>query len=80
MGYLTAYNTLAADTYDALGGKSLEEALAWLAAYCADHRLDSFDRAVTQLIIAHHERRARGTGTGSGVRDGWGREPGRDAP
>ena len=71
MGYLTAYNALAPDTYNAVGTMSLEDALAWLDDYCDTHRMDSFDRAITQLVISRHEQRERGAGGGPG--GGWGR-------
>ncbi|MBK8960814.1 MAG: hypothetical protein IPM80_20945 [Proteobacteria bacterium] len=57
MGYLTAVNTLAPDTYDALGGESLETSLSWLADYCGEHKMDSFERAVGQLLVARHDQR-----------------------
>ncbi|MEQ8234973.1 MAG: hypothetical protein RLW61_01645 [Gammaproteobacteria bacterium] len=70
MGYLTAYNTLAPQTYDALGGLSLEDALAWVDDYCDLHKIDSFERAVAQLIVSRHDARSRGHGSSSGS---WGR-------
>lgn len=69
MGYLTAYNALTPATYNALGTMSLEDALDWLDDYCGLHKLDSFDRALGQLLVAHHATRAA-NGAGSG---GWGR-------
>ncbi|MGE0485862.1 MAG: hypothetical protein AB7Q81_17075 [Gammaproteobacteria bacterium] len=71
MGYLTAYNALAPGTYNALGEMTLESALAWLDGYCDEHRMDSFDRAITQLVIGRHEQRQRGAG--GGASGGWGR-------
>lgn len=74
MGYLTAYNTLAPETYNALGEASLEDALAWLETYCDTHKLDSFERAVMQLVAAHHAERERGAAAGDGGA-AWGRAP-----
>jgi len=81
MGYLTAYNTLAPQTYNALGKQSLEDALGWIGEYCATHQIDSFERAVTQLVVAHHEQRTRGVGHGGGSGGSWGRPaPAGEAP
>lgn len=76
MGYLTAFNTLAPETYDALGGESLESALSWLRDYCDQHQMDSFERALGQLLLARHDARSR-VPPGSGRR-GWIR-PGAEA-
>ena len=70
-GYLTAYNTLADDTYNALGEMKLSAAMAWLDDYCDLHKLDGFERAIQQLVAARHDARQRGTG---GQRS-WGRVP-----
>ena len=78
MGYLTAYNTIAEDTYNALGPLDLDQALAWLDGYCAEHRMDSFERAVTQLVVGQHPARARvppGQGSGWGRSSGGGHTP-----
>lgn len=69
MGYLTAFNTLAPETYDALGGQPLEGALEWLRDYCDQHQMDSFERALGQLLLARHDERSR-VPPGSGRR-GW---------
>src|SRR5262249_57656 len=52
MGYLTAVNSLAGDTYDAVGGQSLETAMQWIGEYCAQHHMDSFERAIAQVLSA----------------------------
>lgn len=57
MGYLTAVNTLAPETYDALGGESLETSMTWLGQYCDEHKMDSFERAVGKLLLARHDQR-----------------------
>lgn len=72
MGYLTAYNAIVEDTYNGLGGLSLEDAFAWLDNYCSLHKLDSFDHAVVDLMISQHESRVRAQGAGA---PGWGRRP-----
>ena len=69
MGYLTAINTLSADTYDAVGGQSLETTLSWITDYCNGHKIESFERAITQLLVSHHEQRLR---MPPGTNRGWG--------
>jgi hypothetical protein len=67
MGYLTAFNTLATDTYDAVGGETLETTQSWLDEYCQQHKMDSFEHALGQLLLARHDQRLRvppGTGQG----------------
>ena len=70
-GYLTAYNTLAEQTFNALGDMKLDGALGWLDEYCGSHQMDSFERAITQLVVNRYTaRRAAGHGNRS-----WGRVP-----
>ena len=69
MGYLTAANTIAPDTYDAVGGDSLEVTLASLKEYCAGHKIESFERALSQLLDAHRNHRSRQP---PGATRGWG--------
>lgn len=68
MGYLTAFNTLTPDTYDAVGGESLEATLSWLGDYCEQHKMDSFERAMGQLLLARHDQRAQ---VPPGASRGW---------
>ena len=72
MGYLTAVNTLAASTYDALGGESLETSMTWLDEYCGEHKMDSFERAVGQLLLARHDHRLQSP---PGASRGWSNAP-----
>ena len=76
MGYLTAVNTLSDDTYNVTGSRPLDEALGWLTDYCGKHQMDSFDRAVQQLVDAGFEARQR---VPPGHERGWGRT-GQPAP
>lgn len=69
MGYLTAFNTLAPDTYDAVGGQTLEATLSWVDSYCEQHKMDSFERALGQMVVARHEQRMR---VPPGASRGWG--------
>lgn len=70
MGYLTAVNTLSDDTYNVTGSQPLDKTLAWLTDYCGTHQMDSFDRAVQQLVEAGFESRQR---VPPGHERGWGR-------
>lgn len=70
MGYLTAMNTLSEDTYNVTGTQPLDAALVWLTDYCGEHQMDSFDRAVQQLVDARFEQRQR---VPPGRERGWGR-------
>lgn len=70
MGYLTALNGLSEDTYNALGEMTLEAALEWLDGYCDLNKLDSYERAIKQLVTAHYAERQRSPRGRSG---GWGR-------
>jgi hypothetical protein len=74
MGYLTAYNATSADTYNALGAQSLEKALDKLDEYCGVHKMDSFDRAITHLVLTNHHSRTRSP-LGSAGASAWGRAP-----
>lgn len=70
MGYLTAVNTLSEDTYNVTGSQPLDAALGWLTEYCGAHLMDSFDRAVQQLVEAGFDTRQR---VPPGHERGWGR-------
>jgi len=58
MGYLTAINRLAFDTYDMAGGKNVKAHMVWLQHYCADNPRDSFDRALFRLVAELYPQRA----------------------
>ena len=59
MGYLTAYNKLAEDTYRISGKKDLNEILEWTDDYCETKQIHSFESAVTDFIIEHTETRKK---------------------
>jgi hypothetical protein len=59
MGYLTAYNKLAQDTYRVSGKKDLNEILEWMDEYCETKQIHSFESAVTDFIIEHTEDRIK---------------------
>ena len=75
-GYLTAYNTVTNDTYQATGQNALGDNLKLLHEHCAGHRLDSFERAIQALLTTTHDQRHHGA---QGQAQGWGR-PSPQAP
>ena len=50
MGYLTAVNRLAFDTYDLAAGKNPKNLLLWLERYCEAHPGKSTDEALHELV------------------------------
>jgi hypothetical protein len=57
MGYLTAVNRLAANTYDIAGKKNSKTLMLWLESYCAEHPGDRFDDALYQLTVELYPER-----------------------
>lgn len=77
MGYLTAYNTLAEDTYNVAGTHDLNEIVAWLNTYCTKTPTDSFDHAMQMLIGDFRDSRLRASPSSSG----WGKpQPKQESP
>ncbi len=70
MGYLTAFNTLSEDTYSATGAQPLPVSIRSLRRYCAEHQMDSFDRAIQQTLGAIYSSRQRES---PGSKQPWGR-------
>ena len=58
MGYLTAVNRLAANTYDIAGKKNSKTLMLWLEKYCAEHPDDGFDIALYKLTVELYPNRA----------------------
>ena len=58
MGYLTAINRLAPDTYDIAGSKNVKTLMLSLKTYCAEHPDDSFDYALYRLVAELYPNRA----------------------
>ncbi len=48
-GYLSAVNLVLPDTYDIMGAKDREVAMAWLDRYCAGNPGDAFGFAANRL-------------------------------
>ena len=57
MGYLTAYNTLSEKTYRISGNKNLKEILKWMDGYCDENGVHSFEQAIANFIVEHHDTR-----------------------
>lgn len=69
MGYLTAFNTLREDTYNATAAQPLDQSINWLADYCTAHQMESFDRAIQQMLSTLYDSRQR---VPPGRERGWG--------
>ena len=59
MGYLTAYNAVAQDTYRIEGSMSLDEIMAWLGDYCEARQMHSFEQALTDFTVEHKDARMK---------------------
>lgn len=70
MGFLSAFNALAPDTYQATGSNGLQDNLDWLRNYCEAHKTDGFERAIVNLLETTHEQRFHSL---PGSTPGWGR-------
>ncbi|MBI5618117.1 MAG: hypothetical protein HY943_17675 [Gammaproteobacteria bacterium] len=70
MGFLTAFNALAPETYQATGNNGLQDNLDWLKTYCEAHRTDGFERAIVNLLAATRAQRFHSL---PGSAPGWGR-------
>jgi len=49
-GYLTAFNTISPGVHSATGRATAADNLKRIADYCADHRMDSFERAIQSVV------------------------------
>jgi len=49
-GYLTAFNTISPGIHSATGRATSADNLGRIADYCADHRMDSFERAIQSVV------------------------------
>lgn len=57
MGYLTAYNHQAPNTYNISGEMTLDDIIQWLDDECQLKPVISFEEALTGFILEHHETR-----------------------
>lgn len=58
-GYLTAYNTLASDTYDILGSTDHKGAMLWLENYCKENPLKNLGLGMTAFEVELFPKRHR---------------------
>lgn len=58
MGYLSALNRLAYDTYDIAGKTNSKTVLVWLKGYCKDNPEDSFDTALVRMSAEFYPNRS----------------------
>jgi len=59
MGYLTAYNHMADETYSISGAMTMDEVLTWLDGECELKPTSAFDQAVIEFIVTHHDKRSK---------------------
>lgn len=57
MGYMSALNRMAYDTYDIAGKANSKTVLVWLQNYCAEHPDDSFDTALVKMSAEFYANR-----------------------
>ena len=59
MGYLTAYNNQADETYSISNTMTMDEILTWLDGECELKPTSSFEQAIIEFLLAHHDKRSR---------------------
>ena len=59
MGYLTAYNVAAPETYSISGNMDLDEIIAWLDDYCEANQMHALEQSLLEFIASHYENRSR---------------------
>ena len=59
MGYLTAYNHQADETYSISSAMTMDEILKWFDDECELKPTSSFDQAVMDFIIEHNAKRSK---------------------
>lgn len=57
MGYLSAVNRVAFDTYDIAGKTNSKTILVWLENYCEENPDDSFDTALVNMTVEFYPNR-----------------------
>lgn len=62
MGYLTAYNALANETYSISAGEDLDAIMGWLARYCEEKPMHSFEQALVDYTSSHVDSRLKRPG------------------
>jgi len=59
MGYLTAYNVVAENTYRISGKMELDNILEWMDDYCELKQVHSFELVLADFILEHKETRIK---------------------
>jgi len=59
MGYLTSYNQQADATFSISGAMTMDDILTWLDGECELKPTSSFDQAIMEFILAHHDKRSK---------------------
>ncbi|MCY4282940.1 MAG: hypothetical protein OXD47_11915 [Gammaproteobacteria bacterium] len=57
MGYLTAYNAIAPDTYSISSNLSLDEIMVWIDDYCDANQMSGLEQSLLEFVGNHHEKR-----------------------
>ncbi len=68
LGYFSAVNNAAANTYNILGDKGLMDILSWLEGYCAANPTTSFSTAVAEMVSLLYADRQN---MAPGKKGGW---------
>ncbi len=66
MGYLTSYNHQANETYSISSRMNLDEVMAWIGEECELKPIISFEEALVNFIVEHHEKRMKNARSGFG--------------
>ena len=59
MGYLTAYNAVAPETYSISRDMNLDQIMTWLDDYCDANQVNGLEQSLLQFINNHYEQRYR---------------------
>lgn len=59
MGYLTAYNAVAQETYRIEGSMDLDQIMAWIGDYCETKQMHSFEQALSDFTVEHKDKRMK---------------------
>ncbi len=65
-GFLTAYNIFTDKTYSISGKMTINQILEWLAGYCEDNPMASFESALINYTFDHYDNRFKTAGGGIG--------------
>ncbi len=70
MGYLTAYNSMAENTYRVSGFNDLNSILSWMDETCIANRVHGFETSLKMYTEVMHEKRLK-TPQAQKKRKGW---------